>query len=526
MERDSRKNQQREKSMETSGLVFAMQLLADFHSLGVRTLILCPGGRNAPLIQAVEILKLDWEVLTFVDERSAAFFALGRSKRDLVPVVVSVTSGTALAELLPAVIEAHATQVPLILLSADRPRSHRGSGSPQSMNQVGLFTQYAPTLVDWEEGETFPQWIKSWSRKTPIHLNLCFQEPLWIKEPTAYEPRKMEALSPIQHAEITTSYPQFKKPLILVGQLDSDEMEIVEKFCQWFEAPVLAEASSQLRSSTIANLLYSGDQAARRWLKKGEFDGVIRLGGVPSWRIWRDLEFWDGSVVSFGRSLWSGLPNRSHSKGDLKAWLIKWMSEGKKSQARKDLIQEDRLIHEKRNALIEEFPKSEAALIRKISIHAAPDSMIYLGNSRPIRDWNEHALQSKKFDIQENRGINGIDGQISSFYGHCKPHHENWAIIGDLTALYDMQGPWALKFLDPEIQTKLVIMNNSGGQIFSRMFPAQSFINSHELNFQSLAQFWGMSYSNDLNTSAPHCLIELKPDFEETQAFKDKWEAL
>jgi 2-succinyl-5-enolpyruvyl-6-hydroxy-3-cyclohexene-1-carboxylate synthase len=526
MERDSAKNSKREERLGTPGLDGVLSFLAQLHEIGTRTAILCPGGRNAPMVQALELIQKPWgwDILTFVDERSAAFFALGRSKRDQSPVLVSVTSGTAAAELFPAAIEAHATDVPLIFTTADRPRAHRGSGSPQSMQQVNLYQGYAPTLVDWQEGEEFPLWIGRWNKRSPVHINLCHDEPLWEKKPLSAPLAPISVTPATRWPEITTVFPSFKKPLVLLGSLAVDEREAVEKFCRWYQAPILAEASSGLREAQLPTLAHAADRVVRRWLKNNEFDGVIRLGGVPSWRLWRDLENWGGTVVTFGRTQWSGLPDRTFTIGELGPWLERWQKSGNKTEVRTPFHLEDKILSDKREHLHTDFPHSEPALVRQLSIHAAPGALMYLGNSRPIRDWNEQALLSKKFEIQENRGLNGIDGQISSFYGHAQEDLENWALIGDLTTIYDMQGPWALRYLSANTRTRLVVINNSGGQIFSRMFPSPMFLNKHQNQFKALAEFWGLTYTQDLNTMAQHALIELTPDLEQTQSFRDQWE--
>lgn len=528
MERDSGKNLEREKVLGTSGVAGALSLLAELHALGLRTVVICPGGRNAPMLQAIEASANKWsfEVLSFFDERAAAFFALGRSKRDGIPVLVSVTSGTAVAQLMAAAIEAHATNVPLVFVTADRPRDHRGTGSPQSMVQVNIFGDYAPTIIDWQEGEELPQWCTNWNRRRPIHINLCHDEPLWSKNDITLPMLKNGYQEKPRFGEITTRIPDFKQPLVLVGSLQADEVEIVKTFCRWYQAPVLAEASSGIREAELPNMIHSADRVARRWLKRGEFDGVIRFGGVPSWRLWRDLEKWHGSVVSFGRTLWSGLPGRSLTTGELESWLERWMKSGPKTNLRTEFHQEDRLIAEKREKLLLEYPQSEAAFVRQLSIQVPPHSMMYLGNSRPVRDWNEHALFSKPFEIQENRGLNGIDGQVSSFLGHARTGIENWALLGDLTFMYDMQGLWALRHLSKDTHTRLVVMNNSGGQIFKRMFPSPLFLNSHEQSLKSLADFWQMSYSQKLHIEAHHAFIELIPSQNETEAFKNHWEKL
>jgi len=364
------------------------------------------------------------------------------------------------------------------------------------------------------------------ARTTPVHINLCFAEPLWAAEvpdlPTAPETASTKKLS----RTITASFPNFQRPLVLVGQLPAHEQASVRAFLEWYRAPVLAEASSGLREAQLPNLLRAADRVAARWLKRQHFDGVLRLGAVPSWRLWRDLEFYQGPVISASHLPWPGLPDRTHSQGELSPWLRDWMHTGPRCELRVDLHQEDQLVSEKHNRLFEEYPQSEAALVRALSIQAAPGAHVYLGNSRPVRDWNEHALRSKSFLIEENRGVNGIDGQLSTFYGACRPELENWALVGDLTALYDLQGPWALRYLSPATRTRVVVMNNGGGQIFKRMFPSPLFLNGHELSLEPLAQLWGLSFGRELHTEARHALIELTPQASQTEAFRAAWEKL
>ena len=139
----------------------ARQVIERVRRAGVRDFCVCGGSRNAPLIAVVT-----GNVYTFVDERAAAFFALGRIKRDDKPVAVVTTSGTAAAELLPATIEAFYSGAPLILITADRPARFRGTGAPQAIEQVGIFGVYAETDVD------------RWNRRLPLHINVEFDEPL------------------------------------------------------------------------------------------------------------------------------------------------------------------------------------------------------------------------------------------------------------------------------------------------------------------------------------------------------------
>jgi 2-succinyl-5-enolpyruvyl-6-hydroxy-3-cyclohexene-1-carboxylate synthase len=145
-----------------SNIAAARELIARVRALGVEEFVVCGGSRNAPLIVALA----DSRTFSFVDERSAAFFALGRSKRDDKPVAVVTTSGTAVAELLPATVEAYYSGTPLVLITADRPARFRGTGAPQTIEQVGIFGSYAATAIE------------KWSRRQPLHLNVEFDEPL------------------------------------------------------------------------------------------------------------------------------------------------------------------------------------------------------------------------------------------------------------------------------------------------------------------------------------------------------------
>ena len=140
----------------------ATDLIGELKSIGVVDFVVCGGSRNAPLIAAPG----NANAYTFVDERSAAFFALGRIKRDSRPVAVITTSGTAVAELLPATIEAFYSGLPLVLVTADRPERYRGTCAPQTIDQIGIFGGYAAS----RSGD--------WNRQMPLHVNIEFDEPL------------------------------------------------------------------------------------------------------------------------------------------------------------------------------------------------------------------------------------------------------------------------------------------------------------------------------------------------------------
>ncbi len=150
------------------------QVLQEACKTGISEFCICPGGRNAPFVPALSQKGI--KCYYWFEERSAAFFALGRSRLTEKPVGVIVTSGTAVANLLPATMEAYYTGIPLLLITADRPKRFRGSNAPQTCEQVGLFGMYAPFSQDIAVNEACD--LSQWNRTSPCHLNVCFEEPL------------------------------------------------------------------------------------------------------------------------------------------------------------------------------------------------------------------------------------------------------------------------------------------------------------------------------------------------------------
>ncbi len=171
--------------------------------------------------------------------------------------------------------------------------------------------------------------------------------------------------------------------------------------------------------------------------------------------------------------------------------------------------------------LVAALPASEPALVRRLSEAIPPGSSVYLGNSLPIREWNRFAtFADRGFVIGESRGANGIDGQVSSFLGWARPGVENWAVLGDLTALYDLSALWALRHLD-DLRLRIVVINNGGGRIFQRMFQNPRFQNRHATTFGAWAEMWGAEHYEQLPAGSVGraAVVELVPSEEETDAF-------
>jgi 2-succinyl-5-enolpyruvyl-6-hydroxy-3-cyclohexene-1-carboxylate synthase len=518
----------------------ALDVVRKLVESGVSEFCVCPGARNSPFIDLLVRLP-EIKRLHFFEERSAAFFALGRMKSHDRPVAVVTTSGTAVGELLPATMEAYYSALPLVLLTADRPRSFRGTGAPQVAEQVGIFGIYAEKCIDLAVGEAFD--ISTWSQTKPLHLNVCFDEPLIDQSaekalqsfsPTISKPARIA--EDIRTDEIEVFLSKTQRPFVLVGALHRQDREDVRKFLADLGAPVYLEAHSGLREdrSLSSIRVQCGDGILDRARRNGyEIDGVLRIGGVPTLRLWRDLEALGGKipVCSIGREPFSGLSWAKITTG-APSKILKNLKPSR-VQGTGDFLASDHALQEKIRMVFHQEPRSEAGLFHSLSRAIPVGARIFIGNSLPIREWDLAAtFSAREFEVGASRGLNGIDGQVSTFYGFSEPEKENWGILGDLTTLYDLPGPWALSQIPSSIKTSLVVINNSGGKIFSRMFGPKEFQNPHHLDFAAWAKLWCLSYEewhavpdSGLETRENR-IIEIIPDDSATQRFWKAYEAL
>ena len=524
---------------------------------GVKTFCLCPGGRSAPLISVISQLK-GVEVFSFFDERSAGFFAMGRCRRDKRPCAVVTTSGTAVAELLPSVIESYYSHLPLVLITADRPSSYRKTGAPQSIEQPGIFSHYVKQTWDLEGDIDFD--LSSWSGVTPCHINVCFDEPLIdekIKKFLAPPPasrvfRETPSVLSEHRQRIESFFLKVKKPLCILTELPEDVRENTVDILSFFSWPVYAEALSGLRESKrLQPYILKSGELFLNWLALGKkIDGVIRIGRRPCTRFWRDLEKFYSHlpVLSVSDQTYSGLSRclPAVSFSSFFSWGHTFLiRESGKKKSDKQKVNEGKLFSHNRpeifledtkrsrnlEKLFDKYPLSEPALIKQFSKKIPNHSLLFLGNSLPVREWNLMAdyQPDKQLIYMGNRGANGIDGLISTFLGACMPERQNWCLIGDLSCLYDLSAPWILQQFDSGIQLFLVVVNNSGGQIFSSLFSSNPiFLNSHNLQFKQWAQMWNLNYYHitkwpeTLSFSSP-AVIELQINPFYTKQFEKEY---
>lgn len=507
----------------------AQRIIQSLLDAGIEEFCLCAGARNSPFVVLFDE-NPQLKVYHFFEERSAAFFALGRILATRKPVAVITTSGTASAELLPAAIEGTYSSLPLIMITADRPRIYRKSGSPQSIEQVGLYSYYIEVAYDLDESNTHFS-LKNLSWKKPIHVNVCFKEPLI----DSAIPRLTIPDEPYRHL-FPESHPRslldeiedflsVHNPLVIVSTLPRKYVASVKEFLKRLKAPVYLEGISQLRGDPELKSIsiQGGERHLSLWIENKICDSVLRLGGVPTTRLWRDLEdqFNELPVLSVSYNHFPGISRdiRHFSALDVLDQITVPEKESQEIPAWKN---EDQARSQKLFDSFQKFPRAEASLIYQLSKHLEGKS-VYLGNSLPIRDWDLAAsFEVHPTRVTGNRGANGIDGQLSTFFGWCKKDHDNWGIVGDLTAMYDLSSPWVVQFMK-EFSWKLVIINNSGGQIFHKMFGRTIFLNEHQMNFEHWAKMWNIPYHRwekvpeNLSSLEKQCIIELRPDLQESR---------
>ena len=510
----------------------AQKVLLHLARLGVREVCVAAGARNTPLLTAL-LASSGVKLWNFFEERSAAFFALGRMMVDRRPVAVVTTSGTAAAELLPGVIEAHYQALPLLMITADRPPRYRGSGAPQAIEQVGLFGGYAERTLDLTGSANDPIWPEALGRK-PLHVNVCFDEPLvgesrGIDFAAWGEPEAKAKANDSAMAEVLDQLIAARSDLVVLASgLREEEATMLTPALKKLGVPIVAEATANLHDATLKPLLVNGGEKALVALKPKR---VLRLGSVPSWRWWRDLEDQPQvHVMHLSNAPFSGLARHQGVAAQSLSLLRDATIKPSGKDARLAGMGESVVLEK----ALETHPLSEPAWMRHLSEVIPAEARVFLGNSLPIREWNFAAKH--RHECFANRGANGIDGIVSSFYGVGLGAKESWLVVGDLSALYDLSAPWIAAQL-PGANRRIVIINNGGGKIFARVESlraldagARGMIeNQHTMDFKPWADLWKMDYRlvtavGDLaGLPDGDVVVEVRPDAVQTEAFWAGW---
>ena len=406
----------------------AQKVIRDFIEHGITEFVLSPGSRNAPLSIALYeaerrgLIKLHVRI----DERTAAFFALGIIKATRTPVAVVCTSGTAVANYYPAFLEAHHSDLPLIVLSADRPARLRQTGANQTTNQINLFN-----CGRFFNGDNYQL-----HKLGPTHINLEFDDPLlseikhdWLSNLSVKELHEEDAK--VENFEVPAG-----KGLVVVGHDGID----VSEFTDSLGVPVISENPLSYPKAVAHASLFSG---------KLEVDWVVVVGRTTLSRSTNTLISKAKSVFVIDPRASKVDPKRSATK--IFSNIPQIIGSAEKWNLSSDLIMIDGW--------------SEPAAAQCIAENLPNGSSLYVASSRPIRDLEAFASPRTGVEVFANRGLAGIDGNLSTALGIASKRDCAFAIVGDLAFLHDLTA----LVNQEKIKLKLLVINNDGGGIFSTL---------------------------------------------------------
>jgi len=489
---------------------------------GVEHIVISPGSRNAPLIKSF-YLVFGGNCISIVDERSAAYYALGLSLRTLKPAVIITTSGTAVLNLSPAIAEAYHQKVPLLAITADRPPEWIDQQDNQTIRQKNVFASNIKHSVElplvtstkedlWFAGrlvnESFNKSISG--NPGPVHINIPLKEPLYG------EIKKQEDIKIINYStslafsvenRYVEAWNSSDKIMIVCGQQPPNERLSVAINQLAFDNRVIvvAEAASNIKGDKIIDIpealltlpaindaenkpdlvIYFGGQVVSKKLKAFLRDKSIK----EQWYIdqeGRHVDTFQGltHVVNAEPVLFfESINNKVHVRND-SHYSLRW---------------QEMLIHinKKIKESLKKVEWSDLLVFSKLVEKIKGNDLIFAGNSSVIRYLQMFTTEHRT--VYSNRGTSGIDGCLSTAAGIAKVSDERvYAIIGDVSFIYDSNALWNK---DLPKNLKIIVINNKGGGIFSlidgpKKTPyLKQFLNAyHPVRISNIAEAFGLEY--------------------------------
>jgi 2-succinyl-5-enolpyruvyl-6-hydroxy-3-cyclohexene-1-carboxylate synthase len=518
-------------------------LVDELYQLGVREVVISPGSRSTPL--AMLFCEHHFEVFLNIDERSAAFFALGIAKEQAAPAVLVCTSGSAVGHYLPALIEAKYSRVPLIVLTADRPHELRHVGAPQAIDQNKIYGDYAnyyEELALPEERESMYRYVRVVMQKAyagamsgrfgVAHINVPLREPL-IPDFSKLDfilGRSNDPFAVIEtEGQSTFDAGIFlnKNGMIICGpDAYADYHQEVLELGERLKAPILADPLSNFRNYAHDLLIDSYDAFLKDdWIKTElKPDFILHFGQAPvSKRLQQFLSLhqdalyvqldksfeYRNQALSTGQFVLSSpkmfarsVDVRNNSTDYLGKWQTyqKLMRQRLRSAGKADGLFEGQIIQRMQEILPEE-------------------SLLVVANSMPIRDIDYFfEARAQKIKVLGNRGANGIDGTVSTALGVSVSGQPTVLVTGDLALFHDMNGLLIGK--THSLNMVIVLLNNNGGGIFKYLPQSREryfdylFLTPHGIDFAGLEILYGLTYYQPRNTD------EFERDFREALALE------
>ncbi len=467
---------------------FCVDLIGGLADGGVTTAFVSPGSRNTPLTLAAAMEPRISDI-NVRDERSAGFMAVGLAKAAGTPAVVICTSGSAATHYFPSIVEADQATTPMVVLTSDRPIRLRGTGAPQTMDQVELYGSHVSRFIDADvttSGRDVAVELLTASLGPPagpVHANLAFEEPLvpgsWPPPPSPMPwapPHR-----PRTPADVVGRIAGRRVLIVASGRQQADFPGQVRRIADALGAVVLADPQVRATGDGViahGDLLADASIDGVPVLDHLRPDVVLRLGPLPTSKplwTWLESSGVDQILVDDSR-LEDPLGSAEEVHHTDPATFLAAQATGPAPQDTAyrdawrdlDLLADDALA---RSLDVLPFP-NEPEIARSTMACAPSGSIVWLASSRPIRDVDAFATPRADIDVLSNRGVNGIDGTISSAIGAALSGRPVVLLIGDVAALHDATALSEAARL--RVPLRIVVVNNDGGGIFSFLPQARS----------------------------------------------------
>jgi 2-succinyl-5-enolpyruvyl-6-hydroxy-3-cyclohexene-1-carboxylate synthase len=475
---------------------------------GLTHAVTCPGSRNAPLILTLAAQE-GVEAISVIDERAAGFMALGLAKASGRPVAVTCTSGTAAANLHPAVVEAHEARVPLIVLTADRPPELRDVGAGQAIDQLHIYGRAAKWFVEVGNHEPGREaavhhralacrawWTAAGGRPGPVHLNFPLRDPLaptteeldaepWQGRPDGRPWVELREHSSAPHADdvqrLAERIAATPRGAIVCGPTAEDVAEPVTRLAAEAGWPVLAEPTSGLRCGEHdrSHVVAHYDVLLRIEKFDARPEIVLRVGDTPTSKSLRELLARSDQLVLDPHAAWHEPTRKAelllHAAAAPACDAIAAALEMRTSERDPAWLESWRTADAAVPRALAEAPdRFEPKALAALEPALPPGALVWIGSSMPIRDVEAYFPQSDKpIRFLANRGANGIDGVVASAAGAAlAADGRAWLLTGELALLHDIGGLLAARRAGAELT--IVCLDNGGGSIFDFLPVAQA----------------------------------------------------
>ena len=503
-------------------------LVDEFYQLGVRHAVFSPGSRSTTMAMLFKEHE-GFETYMNIDERSASFMALGIAKAHKEPTVLVCTSGSAVAHYLPAILEAQYTGVPLIVLSADRPHTLLHVGAPQTVDQHKIFgtaVNYFEELAVPQESHyyTYPRQVarKAYmkamdTKKGPVHINVPLFEPLvpelsrnhFEAGRSSFKVVKPNYSDIFACGEGNNLLERYERILILAGpQIDVDEADMIRSFGEALQAPILADPLSNVRgcgTSKVVISTYDALLAGKALWHELKPDCVIQFGQiVVSKRVQQMIASWtDVEYIEVNSTMDSMNPTGKttmHVQASIDVFTHVYGKNNNSDTYLNIWRRLDQAGKKQLSSTIDEPHCFEGRTIRELQKQIPEDGQIFVANSMTIRDFDYFWFSGEsKAVLYGNRGVNGIDGTISTALGLAANGRPTYLVTGDLSLFHDLNGLAVAK--THNLNLTIILHNNDGGGIFEYL-PQKGtkhfdylFSTSQGLDYSGAAKLYGCDYT-------------------------------